>query len=134
MTRLPGRLEQRVALPYHALIVGEHSGQPRGELHEQLILRVYRKYGPEHVGLVCTFPTYRLRSAVRELGKSLDLPLGELEKLAKLSEHYSARGLREELPVLSNRRRKDNQFGVGGFAQRRGHAVNGVTAARMRQD
>jgi error-prone DNA polymerase len=70
------------------------------EIREELIKRVYTRYGHEHVGLVCTFPTYRLRSAVRELGKALDLPMGELEQVAKLAEHRSAAGLREELPKL----------------------------------
>jgi len=60
------------------------------DIREQLILAVYEKYGHEHAGLVCTFPTYRLRSAVREVGKALDLPLGELEKLSKLAERGSA--------------------------------------------
>jgi len=70
------------------------------DIREQLILRVYEKYGHEHTGLVCTFPTYRLRSAVREIGKALDLPQGELEKLAKLAEHRSASGLAEEIASL----------------------------------
>ncbi len=70
------------------------------DIREQLILRVYEKYGSEHTGLVCTFPTYRLRSAVREIGKALDLPMGELEKLAKLAEHRSASGLAEEIAAL----------------------------------
>jgi error-prone DNA polymerase len=70
------------------------------DIREQLILRVYEKYGHEHTGLVCTFPTYRLRSAVREIGKALDLPMGELEKLSKLSEHRSASGLAEEIAAL----------------------------------
>ncbi|HUF76897.1 MAG TPA: PHP domain-containing protein, partial [Longimicrobiales bacterium] len=33
------------------------------DIREELILRVYPKYGSEHTGLVCTFPTYRLKSA-----------------------------------------------------------------------
>ncbi|HSR42379.1 MAG TPA: DNA polymerase III subunit alpha, partial [Longimicrobiales bacterium] len=70
------------------------------DIREELILRVYERYGREHTGLVCTFPTYRLRSAVREVGKALDLPMGELEKLSKLAEHRSATGLREELESL----------------------------------
>jgi len=69
-------------------------------IREALILAVYEKYGSEHAGLVCTFPTYRLRSAVREIGKVLELPLGELEKLTKLAEHRSAGGLKEELETL----------------------------------
>src|SRR5213080_4504105 len=47
------------------------------EIREELIRRVYKRYGDEHVGLVCSFPTYRLRSTVREIGKALDLPPGE---------------------------------------------------------
>jgi len=70
------------------------------DIREQLILRVYEKYGSEHTGLVCIFPTYRLRSAVREIGKVLDLPMGELEKLAKLGEHRSAAGIAEEIAAL----------------------------------
>jgi error-prone DNA polymerase len=70
------------------------------EIREELIRRVYKRYGDEHVGLVCSFPTYRLRSAVREIGKALDLPPGELEQVAKLAEHRSAAALREELPKL----------------------------------
>ena len=70
------------------------------DIREQLILRVYEKYGYEHTGLVCTSPTYRLKSAVREIGKVLDLPMGELEKLSKLSEHRSAAGLADEIAAL----------------------------------
>jgi error-prone DNA polymerase len=70
------------------------------EIREELIRRVYRRYGAEHVGLVCSFPTYRLRSAVRELGKALDLPVGEIEQVAKLATHHVAGGLREELASL----------------------------------
>lgn len=70
------------------------------DIREQLILRVYEKYGQEHTGLVCTFPTYRLKSAVREIGKALDLPMGELEKLSKLAERRSAAGLADEIASL----------------------------------
>ena len=69
-------------------------------IREELILAVYEKYGRDHTGLVCTFPTYRLRSAVREIGKALELPMGDLEKLTKLAEHRSAGGLMEELETL----------------------------------
>ncbi len=81
------------------------------DIREQLILRVYEKYGSEHTGLVCTFPTYRLKSAVREIGKVLDLPMGELEKLSKLSEHRSAAGLADEIAALPEfRDRADAQL------------------------
>lgn len=70
------------------------------EIREKLILRVYEKYGREHAGLVCTFPTYRLKSAVREIGKALALPMGELEKLSRLAEERSATGLADEIASL----------------------------------
>ncbi|MEE8115602.1 MAG: PHP domain-containing protein, partial [Gemmatimonadales bacterium] len=71
------------------------------EIRAELIRRVYTRYGHEHVGLVCTFPTYRLRSAVREIGKALDLPLGEIEQIAKLASSFSsAAGIREEMRRL----------------------------------
>ena len=69
------------------------------EIREELIRRVYTRYGAEHVGLVCSFPTYRLRSAVREIGKALDLPLGEIELVAKLSDSRTD-GLADELQHL----------------------------------
>ncbi|HEX4575457.1 MAG TPA: DNA polymerase III subunit alpha, partial [Gemmatimonadales bacterium] len=69
------------------------------EIREELIRRVYQRYGPEHVGLVCAFPTYRLRSAVREIGKALDLPLGELEQVAKLADRRAGE-LADELELL----------------------------------
>ncbi len=69
------------------------------EIREELIRRVYTRYGAEHAGLVCAFPTYRLRSAVREIGKALDLPLGEIELVAKLSDSRTD-GLSDELQHL----------------------------------
>jgi error-prone DNA polymerase len=76
------------------------------DIREELILAVYDRYGHDHVGLVATFPTYRLRSAVREVGKALDLPPGDLERIAKLAEHRSATGLREDLASLPDFREK----------------------------
>ncbi len=69
------------------------------EIREELIRRVYTRYGDEHVGLVCSFPTYRLRSTVREIGKALDLPPGEIEQVAKLADRRSG-GLADELDQL----------------------------------
>jgi error-prone DNA polymerase len=67
------------------------------EIRERLIERVYGRYGHDHVGLVCAFATYKLRSAVRDVGKALGLPLPELDKIAKLSEPRSANELGGEL-------------------------------------
>jgi error-prone DNA polymerase len=69
------------------------------EIREELIRRVYKRYGDQHAGLVCAFPTYRLRSAVREIGKALDLPAGEIEQVAKLADRRSG-SLADELEQL----------------------------------
>ena len=53
------------------------------DIREQLILQVYERYGHEHAALVCTFATYHLRSAVRDLGKVLGLPPPAIDKLAR---------------------------------------------------
>src|SRR5665811_796232 len=70
------------------------------EIRERLIERVYDVYGAEHAALVCAFSTYRLRSAVRDVGKALGLPLADLDRIAKLSEPGSADSLAEELARL----------------------------------
>ncbi len=44
---------------------------------------VYQKYGADHVAAVCTYNTFRARSAVRDLGKAMEIPESELDALAK---------------------------------------------------
>ncbi|HWV24557.1 MAG TPA: error-prone DNA polymerase [Thermomicrobiales bacterium] len=70
------------------------------EIRERMIERVYEVYGADRVALVCAFATYRLRSAVRDVGKTLGLPLADLDRIAKLSEPRSADGLGDELDRL----------------------------------
>ncbi|HSH22145.1 MAG TPA: DNA polymerase III subunit alpha, partial [Candidatus Caenarcaniphilales bacterium] len=70
------------------------------EIRERLIERVYEVYGPERAALVCAFSTYKLRSAVRDVGKALGLPLPDLDRIAKLSEPRSATELAGELARL----------------------------------
>ena len=67
------------------------------EIREQLILRVYERFGPDHAALVCAFPTYRLRSAVRDVGKALGIPTADLDRISKLSEPRYAGDLGQEL-------------------------------------
>ncbi|CAN5866827.1 error-prone DNA polymerase [soil metagenome] len=78
------------------------------EIRERLIERVYEVFGQEHAAMVCAFSTYKLRSAVRDVGKALGLPLPELDKIAKLSEPRSAKELGNELArVPGYAQRKD---------------------------
>jgi error-prone DNA polymerase len=77
------------------------------EIREKMIERVYEVYGTDKVALVCAFSTYRLRSAVRDVGKTLGLPAADLDRIAKLSEPRNADGLGAELdrlPEYANRK------------------------------
>ena len=68
------------------------------DIRARLFERVYDHWGIDHAALVAIFPTYRIRSAIRDLGKVLGLPSAELDRLAKLAEGYgSARDVREEM-------------------------------------
>src|SRR5213079_3070922 len=60
------------------------------DIREKLIPRVHERYGHDRSALVAAFPTYRARGAIRELGKALGLPPGEIERVARGSEGWSA--------------------------------------------
>ncbi|HET9075069.1 MAG TPA: DNA polymerase III subunit alpha [Solirubrobacteraceae bacterium] len=61
------------------------------DIREVLIPRIHERYGAERSALVAAFPTYRARGAIRELGKALGLPPGEIERVARSSEGWDAR-------------------------------------------
>ncbi len=58
------------------------------DIREVLIPRVHERYGNERAALVAAFPTFRARGAIRELGKVLGLPPGEIERVARAAEHH----------------------------------------------
>ena len=61
------------------------------DVREVLLPRIHERYGRDRSALVAAFPTYRSRGAIRELGKALGLPPGEIERVARGSEGWSAR-------------------------------------------
>ena len=61
------------------------------DIRERLIPRMHERYGHDRSALVAAFPTYRARGAIRELGKALGLPPGEIERVARGSEGWDAR-------------------------------------------
>jgi error-prone DNA polymerase len=75
------------------------------DIREQLIVRVTEKYGHEHAALVASFSTYRARGAIRDVGKALGLPFGELERLARLAEGNPKR-VADEIASLPDARTK----------------------------
>jgi error-prone DNA polymerase len=59
------------------------------DIREVLIPRVHERYGREHSALVAAFPTYKSRGAIREVGKALGLPPGEIERVARVAEPWA---------------------------------------------
>lgn len=43
-----------------------------------------QKYGYDHVAQIITFGTMKARQAIRDVGRVMDIPLGEVDKVAKL--------------------------------------------------
>jgi error-prone DNA polymerase len=62
------------------------------DIREKLIPRVHERYGADRSALVAAFPTYRSRGAVRDLGKALGLPPGEIERVARMVDFYGGAG------------------------------------------
>jgi error-prone DNA polymerase len=67
------------------------------DVREVLIPRVHDRYGRERSALVAAFPTFRSRGAIRELGKVLGLPPGELERVARGAEPFAVRGVANDV-------------------------------------
>ncbi|MFL6713877.1 MAG: error-prone DNA polymerase, partial [Sulfurifustis sp.] len=53
------------------------------ERREEVIQYIYSKYGRHRAALAATLITYRLRSAVRDVGKALGFSLEQVDRLAK---------------------------------------------------
>jgi error-prone DNA polymerase len=75
------------------------------DIREKLIPRVHERYGHDRSALVAAFPTYRARGAIRELGKALGLPPGEIERVARGSEGWDAREVGGDIENVFNGRR-----------------------------
>src|SRR3954469_17727421 len=58
------------------------------DIREVLIPRVHERYGHDRSGLVAAFATYHARSAIRDFGKALGIPGGEVERAARSAEPW----------------------------------------------
>ncbi|HYY06870.1 MAG TPA: DNA polymerase III subunit alpha [Candidatus Limnocylindria bacterium] len=67
------------------------------DVREVLIPRVHDTFGRDRAALVAAFPTYRARGAIREIGKALGLPPGEIERVARGSEGWTAQVVRRDI-------------------------------------
>ena len=61
---------------------------PSGDRRERVIQHVYKKYGKHGAAMTANVITYRGRSAAREVGKALSLDTGQIDRLAKIMNHF----------------------------------------------
>jgi error-prone DNA polymerase len=61
------------------------------ERREEVLQYLYAKYGRERAGMTAEVITYRLRSAVRDVGRALGLPPAQIDRLARRVEHVLPR-------------------------------------------
>ena len=54
------------------------------ERRQEVIDYVVRKYGADHVAQIITFGTMAARAAVRDVGRALHMPYGDVDKIAKM--------------------------------------------------
>ncbi len=70
------------------------------DIREELIKRVHERWGWDRAALSGMLSTYKIKGAVRDLGKALGLPFQDVDRLAKRVESYSATSLRAEMEQL----------------------------------
>jgi error-prone DNA polymerase len=80
------------------------------DIREALIPRIHERYGHDRSALVAAFPTYRARGAIRELGKALGLPPGEIERVARGSEGWDARKVGSDIESVFGSRPRASRW------------------------
>jgi error-prone DNA polymerase len=75
------------------------------DIRETLIPRVHERYGHDRSALVASFSTYRNRSAIRDFGKALGLPAGEIERAARAADPWNGGDIGEDFAQALGRTR-----------------------------
>ena len=74
------------------------------DIREVLIPRVHQRYGHDRSALVAAFSTYHSRSAIRDFGKALGIPPGEVERAARSADPWGADDVEKHLSEAIGRR------------------------------
>ncbi len=69
-------------------------------IREELIKRVHQHWGWDRAVLTGMISTYRMKGAIRDLGKALGLPFQDVDRLAKRVESGNAKQLQSEMERL----------------------------------
>ncbi len=70
---------------------------PSGDQRERVIQYVYQRYGARGAGMTANVITYRVRSAVREVGKTLGFSPEQVDRLSKLLQRFEFRDDQDDL-------------------------------------
>ena len=70
------------------------------ERRDEVIDYVVRKYGRERVAQIITFGTMAARAAVRDVGRALNVPFGDVDRVAKLIPNSLGMTIAEALRVV----------------------------------
>ena len=76
---------------------------PSGDDREKAIQYVYRRYGERGAAMTANVITYRTKSAVREVGKTLGFSPEQVDRLARLNQVYEFRDHHDDLVALLKR-------------------------------
>jgi len=82
---------------------------PSGDDREKAIQYVYRRYGERGAAMTANVITYRTKSAVREVGKTLGFSPEQVDRLARLNQVYEFRDHHDDLVALLKRGGVDAQ-------------------------
>jgi len=62
------------------------------DIREPLIPRITEHFGYDRAALVATYPSFKAKRSIRELGMALGLPAAELDRVARGSEGWGSQG------------------------------------------
>ncbi len=85
-----------------------------GRRRDEVIAYVTRKYGRDNVCQIITFGTMAARQVVRDVGRALEVPLPEVDRIAKMIPPFgpdaSIEGALKNIPQLREMRDKDSKI------------------------
>ena len=92
----------RMSLLFERFISRERNEPPdidvdfEHERREEVIQYIYARYGRERAALAATVISYCPRSAVRDVGKALDMPAEQVTRLARAIQWWDRGGIRDD--------------------------------------
>jgi error-prone DNA polymerase len=131
---------ERFMNPYRTTELPDIDLDVESARREEVYTDILQHFQTERVACVAMVDTYRARGAIREVGKALGFPEGEVADVAKSFPHINASSIREamdHLPELKrsalHRRQLDMLFGVaerlGGFPRHLALHPSGILIA-----